>query len=97
MSNPIAILHLMNGFGDSSISWIVHRLVKQMGVDEYTWHVSGLCGLGTMANEFKRLGVRTIDFSKQVNPWRYTWRRIRQYLIDYDISIIHSHTPRTIL
>lgn len=101
----LSILHLMNGFGDSSISWIVHRLIQQLGHADTCWHVSGLCGAGTMQEKFDQLGIKTVDFSCPVSngsPARYEMltsprRRIRQYIIDHHIQIIHTHTPRTIL
>jgi len=94
---PIAILHLMNGFGDASISWIVHRLIQLSDRETFQWHVSGLCGLGTMQDKFDQIGAHTIDFSKPMNSRRYVWQRIRKYIRDNDIQIIHTHTPRTII
>jgi glycosyltransferase involved in cell wall biosynthesis len=86
----------MNGFGDSSISWIVYRLIQHSDRELFQWHVSGLCGLGTMQKKFDQLGAYTIDFSKPINSSRYLWQRIREYLLDHEIRIIHTHTPRTI-
>ena len=93
----LAILHLMNGFGDASIGWIVQRLIQQLGSKDFAWHVSGLCGAGTMQAKYDQLGAQTIDFSQPVYPERMLWQRVRRYLIDNQISIIHSHTPRTII
>jgi glycosyltransferase involved in cell wall biosynthesis len=50
-----------------------------------------------MQAKYDQLGARTVDFSQPVSPERMMWQRIRRYLIDHQISIIHSHTPRTII
>ena len=93
---PIPILHLMNGFGDASISWIVHRLIRQLGQEDYSWHVAGLCGRGTMQEQFRQLNVRLVDFSEPQDSQRFEPLRIRRYLSNHQIRIIHSHTPRTL-
>lgn len=93
----VKILHLMNGFGDASIGWIVHRLIQNLGFENYDWHVSGLCGAGTMQEKYEQLGAKTVDFSRSVYPERMMWQRIRRYLIDNQVTIVHTHTPRTII
>lgn len=98
MTKPIRVLHLMNGFGDASISWIVHRIIHHASnPNNFNWYVSGLCGLGTMQEKFNQLEAHTIDFSKPLKSKRFIWQRIRQYLLDHEIQIIHTHTPRTII
>lgn len=95
--SKIAVLHLMNGFGDASIGWIVHRIIQQLGSEDFSWHVSGLCGAGSMQPKYDQLGAQTVDFSQPIYPERMMWQRIRRYLIENQIAIIHSHTPRTII
>ena len=92
----ISILHLMNGFGDASISWIVHRLIRQLGQEDYSWHVAGLCGQGTMQDQFRQLNVQLIDFSEPKDLQRFLPLRIRRYLSNHKVRIIHTHTPRTL-
>ena len=91
-----AILHLMNGFGDASISWIVHRLIQHLGQEDYSWHVAGLSGRGTMQGHFRQLNVRLVDFGESPNSQKFLPLRIRHYLSYHQIRIIHTHTPRTI-
>jgi glycosyltransferase involved in cell wall biosynthesis len=93
---PVSILHLMNGFGDASISWIVHRLIRQLGQEDYSWHVAGLCGQGTMQDQFRQLNVQLIDFSEPQDSQKFVPLRIRRYLSNHQVRIIHTHTPRTL-
>ena len=50
-----------------------------------------------MQPKYDQLGAQTVDFSQPVFPERMIWQRIRRYLEDNQIAIIHSHTPRTII
>jgi len=91
----IRILHVMNNFFDSSISRIVERIVRSLGNSRYEWHVGDLSGYGDMEAALKRLGVKTVHFSpQQTHRWR-AWR-IRSYVQEHEIHIIHTHTPRAI-
>jgi glycosyltransferase involved in cell wall biosynthesis len=96
-SERFSILHLLNGFGDSSISRIVYRIIENLAGEEYDWHVGGLGGTGTMRASFEDLGARTVDFSLRAGSRRWAWQRIRRYAIDHEIKLVHTHTPRTIL
>lgn len=93
----IGVLQLMNGFEDSSISRIVKQLVQQLGQQEYDWHIGGLCGLGDMQEEFRRLGTQVVDFSDRRNGSGNLTRRIKDYVVAYEVKIVHTHTPRTIV
>lgn len=93
----IGVLQLMNGFEDSSISRIVEQLVQQLGQQEYDWHIGGLCGLGDMQEEFRRLGTQVVDFSDRRDESGNLGRRIKDYVVAYDVKIVHTHTPRTIV
>jgi glycosyltransferase involved in cell wall biosynthesis len=92
----IAILHLMNVVGDSSIGRIVQRLVAHLGEQEYSWHVGSVGGLwGNLPEEFVHLGAQVVDFSDRQNGSRYLARRIREYVSIHEVRIVHTHTPRT--
>lgn len=93
----IAVLQLMNGFEDSSISRIVQQLVQHLGQQNYSWHIGGLRGLGHMGEEFSRLGTQVVDFSDRQNGSGSLTRRIKEYAMAHQVKIVHTHTPRTIL
>jgi glycosyltransferase involved in cell wall biosynthesis len=95
--NRIAVLHLMNGFGDSSISRIVQRVVQHLGQQDYVWHIGGLSGLGDMQEQFRRLGTQVVDFSERHNGSGSLRKRIREYVVAHQLTVVHTHTPRTIL
>jgi glycosyltransferase involved in cell wall biosynthesis len=96
--NRIAVLHLMNGFEDSSISRIVQRLVQHLGQQDYVWHIGGLSGLGDMQEQFSCLGTQVVDFSDRHNGGSGSLgRRIREYAVAHRLRLVHTHTPRTIL
>jgi glycosyltransferase involved in cell wall biosynthesis len=93
----IAVLQLMNGFEDSSISRVVLRLVQHLGQQDYSWHIGGLRGLGHMREGFSRLGTQVVDFSDRHDGSRSLTRRIKEYVVAHQVKIVHTHTPRTIL
>ena len=93
----ISVLHLINNFGDSSITRIVRDLVRHLGHNDFTWHVGGLHGLGDMQEEFRRLGARVLDFAGADARPAEARRRIRDYVVEKRIEIVHTHTPRTLL
>ena len=92
-----AILHLMNGFQDCSISRIVKSLVLGLGQEDYDWHIGGLSGMGSMQQEFRSLGTQVVDFSHRQNGARSATGRIRDYVAAHRIGIVHTHNPRAIL
>jgi glycosyltransferase involved in cell wall biosynthesis len=93
----LSILHLINNFGDSSITRIVRDLVRHLGQEDFTWHVGGLSGVGDMQDEFGRLGAKVIAFADADARPSETMRRIRDYVAENRIEIVHTHTPRAIL
>jgi len=97
MPEPIRILHLMNDFADSSISRIVERIIRSLGCSRYVWHVASLSGPGYMEPILKSLGAETVHFLPQQAQGPLTRRALRNYLDEWQIDIVHSHTPRTIL
>lgn len=90
---PIAILQLLNDFGDASITRIVEKIVGHSGSQNINWHVGALSQTGDMQPCFKKLNCTVAapacDTKGTLN--------IRQYLINNEIDIVHTHTPRTIL
>jgi glycosyltransferase involved in cell wall biosynthesis len=93
----IHILHLMNDFSDSSISRIVLRLIDNIGTEDFCWHVGALSNQGGCKDDFFRLGVQIIDFSKGGSNNSYTSiREIRNYISANSVRIVHTHTPHTI-
>lgn len=97
INQPISVLHLMNGFADSSISRIVQRVVAGLGQRGYIWHVGALADVGDMQSEFARLGAQVISFSREGTGPTQRIGRLRQYIVTNRIGIIHTHTPKTIL
>ncbi len=95
--SSINILHLLNGFGDSSISRIVQRLVLNLDHHHFNWHIGGLNELGIMQGEFRETGAQVVDFSEAQHQKMGSWRRIREYIIANRINIVHTHTPRTLI
>ena len=97
MKPPVPVLHVMNNTSDASISRIVARIIMQSDKDEFAWHVSGVSGLGEMEQVYRELGARVIDFSPQANHGMPPKKTIGRYIVDQEIQILHSHTPRTIM
>lgn len=93
----VTVLHLMNELEDCSMSRIIQRLVQHLGHQDYSWHIGGLRGLGNMQEEFSRLGTQVVDFSDRQNGSRNLTRRIRDYVVAYQVKIVHTHTVRAIL
>jgi len=93
----IAILHLLNNFGDSSITRIVRDLVIHLGSGDFTWHVGGLDGVGDQQDTFDRHGAGVAVFGNAGADFTETRRRVREYVEENRIDIVHSHTPRSLL
>jgi glycosyltransferase involved in cell wall biosynthesis len=93
----LTVLHLINNFGDSSITRIVRDLARHLGQHDFTWHVGGLSGMGDMQDEFRQMGAKVADFAGTDGSARKTMQRIRDYVAENRIGIVHTHTPRTIL
>jgi len=91
------ILHLLNNFGDSSISTIVCRLVKHFCEQGHSLHVGALNGSGDARQALDRLGARTVHFSDGKGGLRTAARKIREYVSANGVTVIHSHTPRTLM
>jgi glycosyltransferase involved in cell wall biosynthesis len=91
----LTILHVMNGFVDSSISRIVLRLVENLGSRDTSFYVGAVARLGDMQDAFARLGCGVIDFAG--NGAGSSRQSIRSYVREVGIDIVHTHTPRTIL
>jgi glycosyltransferase involved in cell wall biosynthesis len=89
------VLHVMNSFVDLSISRIVLRLIDNLGSRTISWHVGAVSSLGDMQSAFEGFGCRVIDFTDTgaANPRR----SIRRYILEHNIDIVHTHTPRTIV
>jgi len=54
---PIAVLHLMNGFGDASISRIVQRLVESLGDQDFSCISVGYVVRATCEKSFDGWGL----------------------------------------
>ncbi len=93
----IKALHLLNAFGDSSITRIVMRLIGDMRADGIEWHIGCLGGHGLAPAALHGLGVPLVDFSLHGGASKFTLsEQIRRYVRIEQIKIIHTHTPRTI-
>ncbi len=90
----IPVLHLMNGVDDCSITNMVLQQLKCFGDAQYEWHVAGLNGV-VVRDPFEQLGVRVIDFSDEAEGHLGLLRRLKSYLRENQISLVHAHTPRT--
>ena len=95
MSEPLAILHVMNEFADGSITRIVERIIHLSDADKYRWHVGVVKPGGDCHLMFEALGVKVIRFYDP--PGIPIPSQIRNYIQSQQIQIVHSHTPRTIL
>lgn len=95
--SKINVLHLLNAFGDDSLSRIILRLINNIGIEDIRWHIGGLSNQGEIKNEFTRIGAQVVDFSGGgENNTNNSLRDVRQYVLSNKIRIIHTHTPRTI-
>jgi glycosyltransferase involved in cell wall biosynthesis len=97
MMTQIAVLHLMNDFGDCSITRVVQRLTVHLAEQGYTWHIGALRGSGGMQQEFRLRGAQVVDFSDPGDGSANLSSRIREYITAHQVKLVHSHTPRTIL
>jgi glycosyltransferase involved in cell wall biosynthesis len=97
--NPAAVdvMHLLNGFWDSSISRIIRLQMYYLGPQKYHWHIGVLSGSGELREEYQHLGAQVIDFSNDRNHTGNVVRNVRQYARKHHIRIIHTHTPRAAL
>jgi len=93
----MVVLHLVNDFGDSSISTIVRWLVRYFGGEGHTLHVGALNGSGGAREPLERLGARTVDFSSGADGWWACSKRIRDYVRTHGVMVVHSHTPKTLI
>ncbi len=93
----IRALHLLNAFGDSSITRIVMRLIDNMRADGIEWHIGCLGSHGLVPAALHGLGVPLVDFSQHSTTSTFALsEQIRRYVRIEQIKIIHTHTPRTI-
>jgi glycosyltransferase involved in cell wall biosynthesis len=97
MNNPLPVLHVLNVCGDGSIARIVERIIGYSPAGEFEWHVCSVKGQNGFARNFEKLGARVMDFSLDDGGSHYPWQRIKRYIKDNNIRIVHSHTPRTIM
>jgi glycosyltransferase involved in cell wall biosynthesis len=88
------ILHIMNNYEDSSILRIVLRLVEHLGSEEFDWRIGSVNAGGDMQKEFQRLNAQVVDFSADSSS---PHRKIRAYLQQNPVQLVHTHTPRTII
>ena len=91
----VSILHLGNEVQDSGICRIIQHLVQRLGQQDYSWHIGGLRGVGEVQGEFSRLGMQIVDFSDRRDGSGSVVGRIRDYVLAHQISIVHTHSPRT--
>ncbi|MDB4695103.1 glycosyltransferase [bacterium] len=90
----IPILHLMNGIDDCSITSMVLQQLKDFGDARYEWHVAGLSGV-TVRDPFEQLNARVVDFAAESTGNWSLLRRLKSYVREHQIELVHSHTPRT--
>lgn len=93
----IAVLHLINNFGDASITRIIEKIVENSRSQNISWHIGALSPIGDMQSVFNELNCHTVVFSSNTGSKEKTSLRIREYVTNHKIDIIHTHTPRTIL
>ena len=93
---PISVLHLLNNFGDSSITRIIEKIISNLGKSNFIWHVGALSPTGDMLDNFIALNSRVAVFSNHLEE-NSTCHNIKSYISKHNIRIVHSHTPRTIL
>jgi len=92
----ISVLHLLNGFAPSSISWIVKQIVHHLRSDEFVWHVAGLSNVGIVQEDLRNLGVNVIDLFEGKMRSYPVWKNLRDQINFHGINIIHTHSPRAI-
>jgi glycosyltransferase involved in cell wall biosynthesis len=97
MDRPIPVLHVQNKCSDGSIARIVERIIAHSPKGKFEWHVCSVNGQDGFEKEFEKINAKVIDFSKRSGESRNPWQKINQYIIENNIHIVHSHTPRTIL
>jgi len=93
----VAILHLVHHFGVAGHGAFVRVWLQHLDHQSYGWHVGALSGRGNLQEEFRHLGTRVEDFSRRQNGSGNFATRIREYVVANQISIVHSHSARTVL
>jgi len=97
MTQPISVLHVLNSYADSSIARIVERIIRLADPFAFEWHVCAVKEFGDFDGEFRKHGIPVEHFASTPDKSDPPWKKVRDYSIQHDIQIIHSHTPRTIL
>lgn len=96
MAEVIPVLHVINECDDGSISRIIERIIRYSDKDKFKWYVCPTRGLLGFEKNFIMLGAQIVDCSSIKSESSSTSQKIRDVIQRKKISIIHSHTPRTI-
>jgi glycosyltransferase involved in cell wall biosynthesis len=97
MNSALPVLHVVNACVDGSISRIVERIIGFSNTNEFEWHVCAVKEMGAFSHNFETAGARVVDCSSRRGDPKTSGEKIKKYIIDQQIRIVHSHTPRTIL
>jgi len=91
----ITVLHLIHHFATAGIGRLVGVWLEHLEERNLSLHVGALSGQGDLKEEFRHLGVQVVDFSENRNRSSNSIEMVRDYVIANQISIVHSHSPRT--
>jgi glycosyltransferase involved in cell wall biosynthesis len=95
--NKLRVLHLIHHFSDPGIGAYVRMWMQHFDKQSYRWYVGALSSHGDLQEEFRRLGASVVDFSKRRTGSKILIKRIRDYVVTHQISIVHSQSVRTTL
>jgi glycosyltransferase involved in cell wall biosynthesis len=98
MTTPsISVLHVVNACADGSISRIIERIISHSDKKEFDWHICSVKDLGDFALVFEQIGAKVVDVSPRPGEIESTHLKIKKYIRNNHIQVVHSHTPRTIM
>jgi glycosyltransferase involved in cell wall biosynthesis len=95
MAPIIKMLHLLNNFEDKSNNRLVLDLVNGLESNKYCFHVGcAESAGGVLQEEFSRAGVNAINFDMKGYFDFSVINRIRNYIKNYEIDVVHTHGLR---
>ena len=91
------IMHIVPDINDMSITRLIYQIIQNIEDQSYRWL---LCGAnhGNMSADFQALGIELLIYGYEERAGYNILRaqdKISKYLEEYQVDLIHVHTPRT--
>jgi glycosyltransferase involved in cell wall biosynthesis len=90
-----ALLHLVNGLVDSSVTRLILDLVKRLGKERYEFHIGSLSYVDDgMEAEFQRAGAKVVNFGMTGRLDLRVIPQLVSYIDTNNIRLVHTHVLR---